>query len=98
MALAAIDDLHLNQSVGEATMAVSGGQAQRIGLARAFYRAITLKTDWILLDEPISALDADRSQRVSESLRRLTQKGVTVVAVSHQPIQQADFMVEVRDA
>ncbi len=98
MIFAAIDDLYLNQSVGEATMAVSGGQAQRIGLARAFYRAITLRTDWILLDEPISALDADRAQRVSESLRQLTQKGVTIVAVSHQPIQQADFMVEVRDA
>jgi ATP-binding cassette subfamily C protein CydD len=79
-------------------MTVSGGQAQRIGLARTFYRALTQETPWVLLDEPISALDQERSQKVSESLKHLTKLGATVVAVSHQTLPQAAFTVLITNA
>jgi len=98
MDLACLDDLDLDQAVGQATMTVSGGQAQRIGLARTFYRALTQETPWLLLDEPISALDQERSQKVSESLKHLTKLGATVVAVSHQTLPQADFTVLITNA
>jgi ATP-binding cassette subfamily C protein CydD len=95
---ACLDDLDLNQTVGQATMKVSGGQAQRIGLARTFYRALSQETPWVLLDEPISALDRERTQKVSESLKHLTTLGATVVAVSHQSLPNADFKVLITNA
>lgn len=98
LSLAGVDDLHINQSVGTSTITVSGGQAQRIGLARAFYRALTQKSEWLLLDEPVSALDEARANRISHSLSTLAERGITVVAVSHQPLPHANFMVEVKNA
>ena len=93
--LAALDDVSLDQIVGGATSAISGGQAQRVGLARAFYRVLSQKTSYLMLDEPISALDSHRLQVVHQSLRYLAETGVTVIAVSHQDIDAATFTMEV---
>ena len=96
MRLAALDDLQPLQELGEYGSQLSGGQAQRVGLARAFYRALTNDSvTHLLLDEPISALDPERTQVVIDSLHKLAKRGLVVVAVSHQSIESADFTREV---
>jgi len=98
--LAALDDLKLDVPVGVAGANISGGQAQRIALARTFYRAITKNTPILLLDEPISALDDKRADQVIESLRRFASEGRTVVAITHQQIliEKADQVEQVNVA
>ena len=84
MQLAALDDLTADREVGESGTTLSGGQAQRVCLARTFYRALTKQTKYLLLDEPTSALDEIRAEKVVASLRELVAAGFTVVAISHQ--------------
>lgn len=68
----------LDTLVGEGGYGLSGGQAQRIAIARAFLRNAPL----LLLDEPTVHLDPATEGEVLESLRRLT-VGRTVILASH---------------
>jgi len=70
----------LDTFVGERGGKVSGGQAQRIAIARAIAKNAYV----VLLDEPTSALDNDTSAAVIAALEGLT-KGKTVLHVSHRP-------------
>jgi ABC-type bacteriocin/lantibiotic exporter with double-glycine peptidase domain len=69
----------LDTYVGERGNKVSGGQAQRIAIARA----IAKNAPVILLDEAISALDTDTGNALIAALNELT-KGRTVLNVSHR--------------
>lgn len=69
----------LETSVGEHGARFSGGQRQRLALARALCRTPRL----LLLDEATSALDPETEARVCASLRALAGE-VTVVAISHR--------------
>ena len=84
MRLAALDDVAESDGVGVGGTALSGGQQQRVGLARAFYRALGAGCETLLLDEPVSALDARRASVVSDSIRHFADRGLRVVVVSHQ--------------
>jgi ATP-binding cassette, subfamily C, bacterial CydD len=97
--LAALDDLAIDYVVGVGGVGVSGGQAQRICLARAFYRALDKETKYILLDEPISALDDERAKVVVDSCRTFASMGSAVVAISHQAIlaEAADALIAMTD-
>lgn len=70
----------LDTSVGERGNQVSGGQAQRIQIARALCKNASI----ILLDEPTSALDRDTGNSVLNALQKLTE-GKTVIHVTHHP-------------
>ena len=65
--------------VGEGGHGLSGGQVQRIALARAFLRDAPL----VLLDEPTANLDVDSEARVQAALRTLA-AGRTLVVIAHR--------------
>ncbi len=59
---------------------LSGGQRQRIAIARA----LAMNPDVMLFDEPTSALDPEMVGEVLELVRRLAEKGMTMVLVTHE--------------
>lgn len=69
---------------GERGQDMSGGQRQRLALARALIR----KPRLLLLDEATSALDAETELAIAETLRKLT-PGMTVVLSAHRPALEA---------
>ena len=77
----------VNTELGAQSDGLSGGQLQRIGLARAIYANPGL----LVLDEATSALDAETEAAVSDSLRTLHGKCTTIV-IAHRlsTIQNVD--------
>jgi len=65
--------------IGESGARLSGGQAQRLALARAFL----LNAPLLILDEPTSSLDPETESLLEESTRRLMQ-GRTVITIAHR--------------
>ena len=77
----------LNSHLGEQTDGLSGGQIQRIGVARALYTRPKL----LVLDEATSALDAETEASITDSLYQLGGQ-VTTIVVAHRlsTVQHAD--------
>ncbi|MGL4832524.1 MAG: ABC transporter ATP-binding protein [Propionibacteriaceae bacterium] len=76
----AVDRLGLEPYVGRQLRELSGGQAQRVQLARVLAQGVST----ILLDEPISNLDLRYQVHVMDILHDLAvERGVTVIAVLH---------------
>lgn len=73
--------------VGERGQGLSGGQVQRIALARAFARDASV----VLLDEATASLDAESEALVQTGIERLAE-GRTLIAVAHRlsTVQRAD--------
>jgi PrtD family type I secretion system ABC transporter len=67
--------------VGNGGTLLSGGQMQRIGLARALYGDIKL----VILDEPNANLDAHGEQSLAGAIEELKRRGITVVVILHRP-------------
>lgn len=89
------------RELGAVGAGVSGGQAQRIAIARALYRAWTLGPDTALvLDEPTSALDRATEARICRMLRAEATAGRAVLVVSHRPavLDAADRIVTITAA
>jgi len=63
---------------------LSGGQAQRVAVARALYRQATDPGRVLALDEPSSALDPETEERLWRSLREKADAGATIILVSHR--------------
>lgn len=83
---------------GLATMpfsSLSGGQRQRTLLAQGLAR----RADLLLLDEPTTGLDTHSGNRIRAVMHTESQRGVSVVCVSHDPtvIDTADRVVRLND-
>jgi ATP-binding cassette subfamily C protein len=70
---------------------LSGGQVQRIGLARALYGDPVL----LILDEPNSNLDNDGSHALNQAIRTAKAGGASVLIMAHRPaaIQECDMLL-----
>jgi len=69
----------IHESVGERGMKMSGGQRQRLGIARALYADPLV----LVLDEATSALDTQTEAAVATALREL-RGDVTIISVAHR--------------
>jgi ATP-binding cassette subfamily C protein CydD len=80
----------LETKVGDQGMALSGGQAQRLAIARALLKDAPL----IILDEPTSQIDVETEATLNRALRRLT-ANKTVLLIAHRlsTIEQADRII-----
>lgn len=65
---------------------LSGGQVQRIGLARALYGDPQL----VILDEPNAHLDAEGSAALNAAIRALKARGAVVLVMAHRPAAIAE--------
>jgi simple sugar transport system ATP-binding protein len=70
---------------------MSGGQRQAIAIARAVHRGARA----LILDEPTAALGVAQRAHVMELIRRVRQRGVAVVLITHDPMQ-ADELADRR--
>ncbi|ALG89082.1 MULTISPECIES: type I secretion system permease/ATPase [Actibacterium] len=70
---------------------LSGGQIQRIGLARAMYGDPVL----LVLDEPNSNLDNEGSQALNSAIRQMKAEGASILIMAHRPaaIQECDLLL-----
>ncbi len=68
-----------NSLVGEKGIKISGGQSQRIGIARALYK----KSNILLLDEVTSALDTNTEKLLIKNLMNL-KDGTTIIFIAHR--------------
>jgi len=73
------NDYNLNARVGERGSKISGGQRQRLGIARALY----LKPKLIVLDEATSSLDGQTESDIADAIFSLRGK-VTLIVIAHR--------------
>lgn len=81
--------------IGDGGLGLSGGEKQRIGLARALYGDPSL----IVLDEPNSNLDDIGEIALTQAIIRLRQLHKTVILISHRPsiIRETNKLLVLRD-
>ncbi|MCR5215975.1 MAG: ABC transporter ATP-binding protein/permease [Lachnospiraceae bacterium] len=84
----------LDTMVGELGARISGGQQQRMGIARALYR----RPELLVLDEATSALDNDTEKAVMEAIDSLHGK-LTLIIIAHRltTIKNCDVIYEIKD-
>jgi multiple sugar transport system ATP-binding protein len=91
------DRLQLNGLLDKKPSALSGGDQQRVSLARAMIR----KPKFYLMDEPLGTLDADRRQEMAEYVRQQQlEMAVTTIYVTHdqeEAMSLADRIIVMKD-
>lgn len=83
-----LDDLRsrLKEKMYESSFNLSGGQLQRVGIARAIYRNCEI----IILDEPTSNLDSISEKKIMKLISSLRRDKIIIV-VSHKELTSIDF-------
>ena len=91
-----INDLEngIHTKIGERGILLSGGQIQRIGIARALYK----DSELIIFDEATSALDIRTEKSLVHSLNNL-RKDITVITITHRlsTIKDCDKIIEINN-
>ena len=76
----------LDTNIGERGAKLSGGQAQRIGIARALYN----DPDILILDEATNSLDKENEFKIFEILKKLKDQ-ISIIMISHNPVENIIF-------
>lgn len=84
-----INAFDLNKIYHENVNNLSGGQLQRVFIARALLN----KPKLLILDEPTVGVDVDNIKTLYETLKNLKEKGITIILVSHD----MDFCSDLTD-
>lgn len=79
-AMALLEKVGVAEKHGAYPDQLSGGQQQRVAIARA----LAMEPEILLLDEVTSALDPERVNEVLDTIRTLTDGGITLIIVSHE--------------
>jgi ATP-binding cassette, subfamily C, bacterial exporter for protease/lipase len=81
--------------LGDGSFELSGGQAQRLSLARAVYKSPKL----LILDEPNSNLDDAAEIQLQKTILELKSQGTTIVLTSHRArlVSVSDWMLLLKD-
>jgi molybdate/tungstate transport system ATP-binding protein len=72
-------ELNISHLLGRSTHHLSGGEMQRVALARTLITSPRL----LLLDEPMASIDASLKDDIKRLLRRLNRQGLTIIHVTH---------------
>ncbi len=82
----------LDTNVGDLGNRLSGGQIQRIAIARALFK----DKEFLILDEPTSALDKKNEQKIIE---KILDQDKTVILISHDldNLKKCNFIYEIKD-
>ncbi|MDA9021352.1 ABC transporter ATP-binding protein/permease [Gammaproteobacteria bacterium] len=86
----------LLEKVGESGAKLSGGQIQRLGLARAIYR----EAEVLVLDEATSALDRPMEEKVMDAIYEIYHKKRTLLIISHniEVLAKCTKILEIKDS
>jgi len=80
-------ELHIRiPSIRSRVAALSGGQRQSVAVARA----VMWNSKVVLLDEPTAALGVEQTQQVKDLIKRLRERGLAVVVISHNLVDVFD--------
>jgi len=93
-----IETVNMTEHIHKYPRQLSGGQQQRVALARA----IVLNPEFLLLDEPLSALDAKVRAHLRREIKTLQKKlGITTIMVTHdqqEALSMADKIIVMNNA
>ena len=83
----------INTSVGEQGAQMSGGQKQRLGIARALYQGAKV----LLFDEATAALDNKTESEVTDAINELNKGDLTMIIVAHRitTLKHCDRIIEI---
>ena len=84
-----LDTINLRDKADVYPATLSGGQKQRV----AIVRALAMEPEVLLFDEPTSALDPEMVKEVLELIKKVAEKNITMIIVTHE----MEFAKEVSD-
>ena len=90
---AVIEQLDMSDFADQSVTTLSGGQAQRVEIARALIRDSAI----YLLDEPLSAQDSKSKDRIIKILQDLRAAKKTILVIAHSEVNSLDWCDQVFD-